>query len=75
MKFSEKFIKEYLSSHQDDKSIGINATALKLMAELVELMVTEGANRTVQQAKEENSDTVTLQHLEKILPQFMLDLS
>ncbi|XP_068674018.1 centromere protein X-like [Montipora foliosa] len=47
--------------------------ALKLMAELLKIFIAEGAARAAQQAKVESSPSVETEHLEKILPQLLLD--
>ncbi|XP_047496187.1 centromere protein X-like [Penaeus chinensis] len=74
MQFSERLIEEFLRSNLDDKKVRISADAIKMVAELARLIVTEGATRAAHQATTEGADTVTLQHMEKILAQLLLDL-
>jgi hypothetical protein len=39
------------------------------------IFVLEALTRSAEQAKKEDSSEVTLEHLEKILPQFLLDFA
>lgn len=41
------------------------------MLQVLKLLVTEGAMRAAHQAKQEGSDTVTVEHLEKVLSQLV----
>ncbi|XP_042880949.1 centromere protein X-like [Penaeus japonicus] len=74
MQFSERLIEEFLKSNLDDKKVRISADAIKMVAEIARLIVIEGATRAAHQAKTEGADTVSLQHMEKILAQLLLDL-
>ncbi|XP_071527248.1 centromere protein X-like [Panulirus ornatus] len=74
MKFSERLIQEFLKHHFENSKTRINADAIKLVAELMRLVVTEGAMRAAHQAKQEGANTVTVEHLEKILAQLLLDI-
>ncbi|KAK4317827.1 hypothetical protein Pmani_011119 [Petrolisthes manimaculis] len=74
MQFSEKLIHEFLKLHFENSKTKINVEAIKLIAEVMQLVVKEGALRAAHQAKVEGSDTVTVEHLEKILAQLLLDI-
>ncbi|XP_045608829.1 centromere protein X [Procambarus clarkii] len=74
MKFSEKLIQEFMKPHFENNKTRINADATKLVAEIMRLVATEGATRAAHQAKQEGADMVTIEHLEKILAQLLLDL-
>ncbi|KAK3850091.1 hypothetical protein Pcinc_043180 [Petrolisthes cinctipes] len=74
MQFSEKLIHEFLKLHFENSKTKINVEAIKLIAEVMQLVVKEGALRASHQAKVEGSDTVTVEHLEKILAQLLLDI-
>jgi hypothetical protein len=39
------------------------------------IFVMEAMTRAAEQAKKEDSDEISLEHLEKILPQFLLDFA
>ncbi|KAL9957121.1 hypothetical protein ACROYT_G038723 [Oculina patagonica] len=65
-----KLLQQFFRDKQKTKC---NGDALKLMAELLRIFVAEGAARAEQQAKIESSPTVETDHLEKILPQLLLD--
>jgi len=65
-----KLLQNFFQDKQKTKCTG---DALKLMAELLKIFVAEGAARAAQQAKVESSPTVETDHLEKILPQLLLD--
>ncbi|PFX28901.1 centromere protein X-like [Stylophora pistillata] len=66
----KKLLQQFFRDKQKTKC---NGDALKLMAELLRIFVAEGAARAGQQAKVESSPTVETEHLEKILPQLLLD--
>ncbi|XP_042211590.1 centromere protein X-like [Homarus americanus] len=74
MKFSEKLIYEFMKFHFEKSNTRINADAIKLVAKIMELVAKEGATRAAYQAKQEGADTVTVEHLEKVLAQLLLDL-
>lgn len=74
MKFKEKLIEELMKTHLEDSKTRINPDAVKLLAEVIRLVVTEGATRAAHQALQEGDDTVSLNHMEKILAQLLLDI-
>ncbi|XP_031554179.1 centromere protein X-like [Actinia tenebrosa] len=60
-------------SFQDQQKTKVNGDALKLMSEMLRTFVAEAAARAGKQAKAESASTVQTEHLEKILPQLLLD--
>lgn len=50
-----------------------NKDALALSSDLLTLFVVEAVNRAAQVAKTEDSGTIEFSHIEKILPQLLLD--
>ncbi|XP_064478064.1 centromere protein X-like [Ornithodoros turicata] len=72
--FNTKTIQELLKMRFRDKNkTKINSDAVRLSCELFRLLAHEGALRAVKQAKIQGEEEVTLEHLEKILPQLLLD--
>ncbi|CAN8003150.1 unnamed protein product [Ixodes hexagonus] len=69
--FKTKTVQELMQlGFQDDKT-KMNSQALKLTCELLRLLAHEGAARAFMQAKLQGDEEVTLEHLEKILPQLV----
>ncbi|XP_046856515.1 centromere protein X-like [Xenia sp. Carnegie-2017] len=71
--FKIETINKLLHEHFKDKKTKLTEDALKLMAEFLRVFVAEGAARAGHQAKTESAATVEIEHLEKILPQLLLD--
>lgn len=57
-----------------DEKTKVNNDALSLTTELLRLFVSEAAARAGKQAERETALNVTVEHLEKILPQLILDM-
>ncbi|XP_036446054.1 centromere protein X [Colossoma macropomum] len=57
---------------KDDKTKASNDAA-SLMTEMLKIFVIEAAQRTMKQAENEDSTGVDLEHVEKVLPQLLLD--
>ena len=53
----------------------ISNEALKLFTEIIRVHSIELMNRCAEQAKKEGAEVVSNEHLEKILPQFLLDFA
>ena len=53
----------------------ISNEALKLFTEIIRVHSIELMNRCAEQAKKEGAEVVSTEHLEKILPQFLLDFA
>uniref|UniRef100_W5N4H5 Centromere protein X n=1 Tax=Lepisosteus oculatus TaxID=7918 RepID=W5N4H5_LEPOC len=49
----------------------VSSDALILMAEMLKVFVQEAAERSVKQAVTEDSESVDIDHFEKILPQLV----
>ena len=71
--FKVETVQKLLNLFFKDDKTKINQDALKLLAELLKLFVQEGIGRAAIQARNESAEKVDLEHLEKILPQLLLD--
>ncbi|XP_069511416.1 centromere protein X isoform X2 [Ambystoma mexicanum] len=72
-RFKKELINKLLHlSFKDDKT-RVNNDALLLMCEMLRSFVREAAARAVRQAETEQVPTVDIDHLEKVLPQLLLD--
>lgn len=74
-RFKERTVDEFLRSEFNEKKTKVSSDALKLVSEATRIYVMEALTRCAEQAKKEDAQTVTLEHLEKILPQFLLDFN
>jgi len=61
-----------MSFNHKDKTRFSNE-GLLMTQEMLRIYVLEAATRAAQQAKAEGMDKVELEHVEKVLPQFLLD--
>ncbi|KAL1445665.1 hypothetical protein MTO96_029106 [Rhipicephalus appendiculatus] len=68
-----KTIQELMKLNFEDDKIRISADAVKLLAELFRVLTMEAVHRATDQAKVQCDSVVTTEHLEKILPQLVLD--
>ena len=73
--FNEKSIEGLVKMNFTDENTKISAEGLKLFREVVRVHSLELLNRCAEQAKKEGATNVTQEHLEKILPQFLLDFA
>ena len=73
--FNEKSIEGLVKMNFTDEKTKISAEGLKLFREVVRVHSLELLNRCAEQAKKEGATNVTQEHLEKILPQFLLDFA
>lgn len=71
--FNEKTLERLLAHFQH--KIKINQDANKCFAELLRIYSVEILTRAGEQAMKEGSSKITLEHLEKVLPQFLLDFN
>jgi len=71
--FKEETISKLLQQHLSNQKIKVNASALKLITELLRVFVSEGFIRANKEAASEKCPLVTIEHFEKILPQLLLD--
>ena len=72
-KFQKETVRQISKmTFQADKT-KYNPDSLLLTTEMLRVYVLEAAHRAAHQAKSEGADTVQLEHLEKVLPQFLMD--
>ncbi|XP_070378965.1 centromere protein X-like [Dermacentor albipictus] len=71
--FKVKTIQELMKLNFEDDKTRISADALKLLAEFFRVFTMEAVERATEQAKVQCDNVVTTEHVEKILPQLMLD--
>ncbi|XP_071430107.1 centromere protein X [Pithys albifrons albifrons] len=62
-----------LRMHFRDGRTRVNGDAQLLMAEMLSVFVREAAARAARQARAEDLEQVDIEHLEKVLPQLLLD--
>ncbi|XP_076459176.1 centromere protein X-like isoform X2 [Babylonia areolata] len=72
--FKAKTVQSILQRHFCDDKTKVNTDALNLMTELIRVFTSEAAERSAVQAKKDGSDVVSVEHVEKILPQLLLDV-
>jgi histone H3/H4 len=65
-----KLVKHFLS---DDRTARLSSDMIKLFTELVFLFIHQALTRTIQQASSDGSVQVSVEHVEKILLQLLLD--
>ena len=75
IQFNERTIDGLLKLNFKGDKTKMSNEALKLMTELIRVHSIELMNRCAEQAKKEGSEVVSNEHLEKILPQFLLDFA
>ncbi|KAG5879001.1 hypothetical protein JTB14_017411 [Gonioctena quinquepunctata] len=71
--FRHDIMKEVLKSKFINPKNKITDEAIELISEIAKVLVIETAARSAKQAKAENRTNVSLEHVETILPQLMLD--
>ncbi|XP_015211368.1 centromere protein X [Lepisosteus oculatus] len=71
--FKKETVNKLLSLFFKDEKTRVSSDALILMAEMLKVFVQEAAERSVKQAVTEDSESVDIDHFEKILPQLLLD--
>ncbi|XP_059059641.1 centromere protein X-like [Achroia grisella] len=69
----QEVIKELLHGSFQDNKTKLGNDALSLIVEVAKCLVTETCLRASTQALRESCDKVELEHVEKCLPQLMLD--
>lgn len=73
--FFQDIIKEVLKSKFLKSKNKITEDTIELMAEIAKILVIEGSLRAAKQASLESRTTITLEHVETILPQLVCFLS
>ncbi|CAO2640819.1 Centromere protein X [Lemmus lemmus] len=71
--FPKELVSRVRYLHFRDCKTKVSGDALQLMAEFLKIFVVEAAVCGVQQAQAEDLDIVDVDHLEKVLPQLLLD--
>ncbi|XP_025892665.1 centromere protein X [Nothoprocta perdicaria] len=71
--FRKETVERLLRLHFRDGRTRVSGEALLLAAELLNVFVREAAARAARQAQGEELDTVDVEHVEKVLPQLLLD--
>ncbi|CAH0713174.1 unnamed protein product, partial [Brenthis ino] len=69
----QDIIKELLHGSFQDNKTKLGNDALTLVVEVAKCLVTETCLRATNEALREGSDKVDIEHVEKCLPQLMLD--
>ncbi|CAG9795574.1 unnamed protein product [Diatraea saccharalis] len=69
----QEVIKDLLNGSFQDNKTKLGNDALSLVVEVAKCLVTETCLRASNQALRESCDRVELEHVEKCLPQLMLD--
>ncbi|BFZ02572.1 hypothetical protein BsWGS_05611 [Bradybaena similaris] len=72
--FKHKTVSDTLHQHFKDKNVTVKGDALDLVTELLRIFTKEALSRAALQAKAEGDSSVMTEHLEKILPQLLLDM-
>lgn len=69
-------VKSLLSCHFVDKDkTKLHADSIKMSAELMKVFINEAIMRSIEQCQAEKATTVLPEHLEKILPQLLMDFT
>ncbi|XP_062503348.1 centromere protein X-like [Corticium candelabrum] len=71
--FRTETVRKLLYLFFKDKKTKVGSDALALTAEMLRIFVCEAAARSAQFAKADSSSVVMVEHLEKTLPQLLLD--
>ena len=71
--FNGKTIETLLKIHFKNDKTKISTEAITIMTELLKIHSLELFSRSAEMAKKEGSDIVKLEHVEKVMPQFLLD--
>lgn len=72
--FKERTVEELLRLHFSSPQTRLSADALRLAALVLRLYVREAALRAADQAQLTAAPSVGLEHLERVLPQWLMDL-
>ena len=70
-RFSEKTVEQL--AKMECPGLRFSSEGLSLTTELLRIYVLEAAHRAAAQARAEGGQEVGVEHLEKVLPQFLLD--
>ncbi|KAM3921270.1 centromere protein X [Leptodactylus fuscus] len=73
VEFRKDLVSKVLHLHLEEDKTKVGGDALLLLAELLRVFVHEAASRAARQAMSEDLPVVDIEHVEKILPQLLLD--
>ncbi|XP_073464031.1 centromere protein X [Aquarana catesbeiana] len=71
--FRKDIVSKLLHLYVEEGKTKVGSDALLVMAEFLKVFVHEAAARAARQAKSEDLQAVDIEHVEKILPQLLLD--
>ncbi|XP_042305283.1 centromere protein X [Sceloporus undulatus] len=71
--FKKETVNKMLQLHFKDDKTRVSGDAVLLMAEILKVFVREAAARGSRQAQTEDLTQVDVEHVEKVLPQLLLD--
>ena len=73
--FKTEFVTKFFQRHFSDATTKLNSkdTPALMCAELMKIFIAEAAARAAQQAANEGASVCEVDHVEKILPQLLLD--
>ena len=73
--FKTEFVAKLFQKYFDDRTIKLSSKDLpaKMCAELMKVFIAETASRAAKQAANEDAAVCEVEHVEKILPQLLLD--
>lgn len=72
-KFKKETVNKLLQLNFKDDKVRVSNDALLLVSEMLKVFVREAAARAARQAEAEEVPIVDIEHLEKVLPQLLLD--
>ena len=72
-KFSKETVDQISKMEFTSEKTKYSNEALTMTTEMLRIYVLEAAHRAASQARSEGSQVVELEHLEKVLPQLLLD--
>ncbi|XP_044154774.1 centromere protein X [Bufo gargarizans] len=73
VEFRKDLVSKLLHLHLEEDKTKVSGDAILLLAELLKVFVHEAASRAARQALSEDVPAVDIEHVEKILPQLLLD--
>ncbi|XP_028912866.1 centromere protein X [Ornithorhynchus anatinus] len=71
--FKKELVSQLMHLRFKDDKTKVSGDALLLLAEFLKIFVREAAARGVRQAQAEDLSAVDVEHVEKVLPQLLLD--
>ena len=74
-KFKKETVRQISKMSFQNSKTKYSPDALLLTTEMLKIYVLEAAHRAAYQANSEGAQVVQLEHLEKILPQFLMDFA